>query len=78
MNTSTRLWRQGYGRTLIATLLVLVYLFPVYWMVATSLKTSAAIFATPPQVVPLPPVFTAFTEAVINNPLTVRAIPTLG
>ena len=36
---------------LIALLFVLVYLFPVYWMIATSLKTSAAIFATPPQVV---------------------------
>jgi multiple sugar transport system permease protein len=66
--------RKSYARTLIATLFVLAYLFPVYWMVATSLKTSAAIFATPPQVVPSPVVFSAYVTAVINNPLTLRAI----
>jgi len=74
MNTLARLRSAGYGRMLIAILFVLVYLFPVYWMVATSLKTSAAIFATPPQVVPSPPVFTAYSVAVINNPATIRAI----
>jgi len=50
MNALTYFWRRGYGRTLIGTLFVLAYLFPVYWMVATSLKTRGAIFATPPQV----------------------------
>jgi multiple sugar transport system permease protein len=74
MNTLARFRHEGYGRMLVAILFVLIYLFPVYWMVATSLKTSAAIFATPPQVVPSPPVFTAYIEAVINNPLTIRAI----
>jgi multiple sugar transport system permease protein len=74
MTTFARLWHQGYARTLIGTLFVLAYLFPVYWMVATSLKTSAGIFATPPQVVPSPPVFSAYVDAVINNPLTIRAI----
>jgi len=74
MNSLARFRNAGYGRMLIAILFVLVYLFPVYWMVATSLKTSAAIFATPPQVVPSPPVFTAYSVAVINNPATIRAI----
>ena len=74
MNTLARFRSAGYGRMLIAILFVLVYLFPVYWMVATSLKTSAAIFATPPQVVPSPPVVTAYSVAVINNPATIRAI----
>ena len=74
MNTLARFRNEGYGRMLIALLFVLVYLFPVYWMVATSLKTSAAIFATPPQLVPSPPVFTAYSVAVINNPATIRAI----
>ena len=32
------------------------YLFPVYWMIATSLKSFKDIFAVPPQLVPLPPV----------------------
>jgi multiple sugar transport system permease protein len=43
-------------------------------MIATSLKTSGAIFASPPQVVPAPLVFSAYVEAVIENPLTIRAI----
>src|SRR5215207_8101814 len=70
--------RRGYTTTLIGTLFVLAYLFPVYWMVATSLKTSGAIFASPPQVVPSPAVFSAYIEAVINNPLTIRAIIGIG
>lgn len=74
MTTFTRFTRSGLGWTLLGTLFVLVYLFPVYWMVVTSLKTMPAIFATPPQVIPSPPVFTAYLEAVINNPLTIRSI----
>jgi multiple sugar transport system permease protein len=74
MTRFARARRLGYGKTLIGTLFVLAYLFPVYWMVATSLKTSSAIFATPPQVVPTPLVFTAYVEAVVNNPLTIHAI----
>jgi multiple sugar transport system permease protein len=74
VNAGAQVQRKRYARTLIATLFVLAYLFPVYWMVATSLKTSAAIFATPPQVVPSPVVFSAYVTAVINNPLTLRAI----
>jgi multiple sugar transport system permease protein len=74
MNARARFHNRGYGRMLIAIVFVLIYLFPVYWMVATSLKTSAAIFATPPQVVPTPPVFTAYQVAVLDNPATLRAI----
>jgi multiple sugar transport system permease protein len=72
--TTSPFRRRGYTKTLIGTLFVLAYLFPVYWMIATSLKTSGAIFASPPQVVPSPLVFSAYVEAVIENPLTIRAI----
>jgi multiple sugar transport system permease protein len=72
--TTSQFRGRGYTRTLIGTLFVLAYLFPVYWMIATSLKTSGAIFATPPQLVPSPLVFSAYVDAVINNPLTIRAI----
>ena len=44
----TRWRREGYGSTLIGSLVVLVFLFPVFWMVSTSLKAPAGIFATPP------------------------------
>jgi multiple sugar transport system permease protein len=74
MSGFAHLWRAGYAMTVVATLFVLAYLFPVYWMVATSLKTSSAIFAVPPQIVPSPVVFSAYVTAVINNPLTLRAI----
>jgi len=66
--------RSGLGWTLLATLIVVGYLFPVYWMVATSLKTNAAVYASPPQIVPWPPIFSSYYEAVINNPLALRSI----
>ena len=72
--TMNRLSRSGLGWTLLGTLFVIVYLFPVYWMIVTSLKTMPAIFASPPQLVPSPTVFTAYFDAVINNPLTIRSI----
>lgn len=33
----------------IAIVLAAIYLFPLYWMYATALKTGSAMFATPPQ-----------------------------
>lgn len=74
MTAFNRFTRSGLGWTLLGTLFVVVYLFPVYWMIVTSLKTMPAIFATPPHLVPSPPVFTAYFDAVINNPLTIRSI----
>jgi multiple sugar transport system permease protein len=37
---------------LVAILLAAIYLFPLYWMYLTSLKTQSAIFAVPPQFLP--------------------------
>jgi multiple sugar transport system permease protein len=65
----SRVWRRGYGKTLIATLFVLAYLFPVYWMVATSLKSSGDIFAVPPKLMPIPPDFSPYNDEVLNNPV---------
>jgi multiple sugar transport system permease protein len=61
-------WRRGYPKTIVATLFVLAYLFPVYWMVATSLKSSADIFATPPTLFPAPIDFKAYDDEVLHNP----------
>jgi multiple sugar transport system permease protein len=74
MATVRSLARGGYGKTLLGLLVVAVYLFPVYWMVATSLKTSAGVFASPPQLVPLPPVFASYEEAVLGNGALLRGI----
>jgi multiple sugar transport system permease protein len=62
------LWRRGYPRTIIATIFVLACLFPVYWMVATSLKSGADIFATPPALFPVPLDFKAYDDEVLHNP----------
>jgi multiple sugar transport system permease protein len=69
-----RMRRDGYGSTLIGALIVLIFLFPVFWMVSTSLKTPAAIFATPPTLIPTPLVFDAYRNAVVGDPAVVRAI----
>lgn len=46
----------------LAGLVTLVYLVPVYWMLSTSFKPLNAIFATPPSLWPLPPVVRSYTE----------------
>lgn len=69
-----RLRSSTYGNTMLGVLILAVYLFPVYWMLATSLKSFKAIFAVPPQLVPLPPQITPYIEAVITNQFMLRAI----
>jgi multiple sugar transport system permease protein len=63
-----------YRKTALATLFVLGYLFPVYWMVATSLKSSSDIFAVPPKLFPLPPNFAPYSEEVIHNPVLISVL----
>ena len=78
MKTQHSAWhnfkRTGYGWTLLSVAIVIFYLFPVYWMVATSLKTDAGVYASPPQIVPIPPNFAAYQTAVLNNPLALHSI----
>lgn len=69
-----RTWAQGYGKTLIASAIVLVYLLPVFWMVSTSIKTPGDVFASPPQLIPTHPVLTAYADAVIHNAVVLRSI----
>jgi multiple sugar transport system permease protein len=64
----TQFWRKGYPKTILATLFVLAYLFPVYWMIATSLKPYRQIFALPPKIFPIPPDFTSYDTQVLHNP----------
>jgi multiple sugar transport system permease protein len=74
MTALRRVQRWRYSKTLLGTLIVAIYLFPVYWMAATSLKSLRDIFAVPPSLVPLPPVLEPYSQAVINNPLVIKAI----
>jgi multiple sugar transport system permease protein len=70
----TRFWRKGYPRTILATAFVLIYLFPVYWMVATSLKSRGDIFATPPKLFPIPPDVTSYLTQVLDNPVLITVL----
>ena len=69
-----RLLRSPWLKTGIGVVLVCVYLFPVYWMVATSLKSSHDTFATPPRLLPIPIDFTAYAEEVVGNPVLLSVI----
>jgi multiple sugar transport system permease protein len=41
--------RAGFARTLVCTLIGLVYFFPVFWMILAAFKTRADALATPPK-----------------------------
>ncbi|MGP1397648.1 MAG: carbohydrate ABC transporter permease [Inquilinaceae bacterium] len=47
---------------LIALVLAIVYLFPLYWMYVTSLKTGSSIFAVPPEFLPGRPQWQIYPE----------------
>lgn len=46
-----------------------IYLFPVYWMIVTSLKRRSELFANPPTLWPLHPVLDGYRRAVEVNAL---------
>jgi multiple sugar transport system permease protein len=60
--------------SIFSAVLVAIYLFPVYWMVATSLKAQREIFAIPPKLVPWPPDLDPYREAVLGNPDVARGV----
>ncbi|TCQ08860.1 carbohydrate ABC transporter membrane protein 2 (CUT1 family) [Rhizobium sp. PP-F2F-G36] len=45
----------------IACILAAIYLFPLYWMYVTSLKSGSAMFATPPGLLPSDPQWSVYT-----------------
>ena len=65
--------RKPWILTAIAAAIVIAYLFPVYWMIVTSLKTPPDIFASPPNLFPDPVTFKAYQTAVIDNEVVQRA-----
>lgn len=69
----SRAWRR-WGKTALGVLLVGLYLFPVYWMVATSVKQAGDVLAVPPQLIPVPPVLESYAEQVLGNPSLHRAL----
>ena len=60
--------------SIVAFALAVVYLFPVYWMIATSLKEPATLFRYPPDVVPNPITFEAYREVLFGNNTVLQSI----
>ncbi|HWC82402.1 MAG TPA: carbohydrate ABC transporter permease [Pseudonocardiaceae bacterium] len=52
-----------WGRTAIGIVIVLVLLFPLYWMVNASLQPSGALLKADPDWFPVHPTFTGYTSA---------------
>ena len=62
VTTSRRRWLFVLGLAV-----TIVYLIPVYWMINTSFKEAGDIFASPPDLVPLPPTTDSYDNAVFSN-----------
>lgn len=69
-----RVLRSPYLKTVIATVIVGILLFPVYWMLLTSLRTEADAARTPPLLLPTNVNFDAYRVAVFDNPDVKHAI----
>lgn len=74
MTALGRIWGSPYGKTTLGLLILGIYLFPVYWMIATSLKSFGDIFAVPPELLPIPPTVQPYIQAVFNDPFVLRSI----
>ena len=66
--------RRGYARTAVGAVIVAVLLFPVYWMLLTSLRTEAEVAQTPPRLLPHGADLSAYDAAVLHNETVTRAI----
>ncbi|MBV9106325.1 MAG: carbohydrate ABC transporter permease [Verrucomicrobia bacterium] len=55
--------------TLLTMIMALAWVFPVYWIAATSLKSETQTIAVPPSLLPWPPNFDAFIYVIQNSPI---------
>jgi multiple sugar transport system permease protein len=63
-------WKLHY--TVLAIILLAIFLFPVYWMVITSFKSNAEILTYPPRFVPSVWDFSAYQDQVLRNSVFLR------
>ena len=64
--------RRGYVSTVLSVLFLALFLFPIYWMTATSVKPQTEIFANPPAFVPSSIDLAAWNARIFNNPAIPR------
>lgn len=55
--------------TFLTVIMALAWIFPVYWIAATSLKSETETIAVPPTFVPWPPNFEAYIYVIQNSPI---------
>jgi multiple sugar transport system permease protein len=76
--TFTRIVRWRLHYTLIGLLLLAIFLFPVYWMVITSIKPDSEILTYPPHFVPNVVDFSAYQDQVLRNTVFLRYLLNSG
>ncbi|MFC4660729.1 carbohydrate ABC transporter permease [Oceanobacillus aidingensis] len=67
MKKTKNIIHSRYGATVIALLVTIVYLFPVYWMFITSIKPTSEVFAYPPLFYPENPTFAAYKSNFVED-----------
>jgi multiple sugar transport system permease protein len=63
---------KGWPYTILSLLMLGVFLFPIYWMIATAVKPATEIFANPPQIIPTSVDFTVWQQRIFENPRIMR------
>lgn len=58
----------------VAVAATVISFFPIIWLVLTSLKTSAGIYAYPPQYIPDPFTLEHYVSVLKNSPILLRYI----
>jgi multiple sugar transport system permease protein len=59
----------GLACTVLTVVMAAAWLFPVYWIAATSLKSETETIAVPPTLFPSPPDLEAFVYVIYNSPI---------
>lgn len=72
MKTLASFWKRGYVSTLISILLLLIFLFPIYWMIVTAVKPARDILSYPPQIIPSTIDLSVWERRIFSNPAVPR------
>ena len=64
--------RVGYSKTFFSVIFLMLFLFPLYWMVVTALRPQSEIFAYPPHFLPLTLDWSYFESVTFGNPQLLR------
>lgn len=70
----TRSGSGRYGKAAIGLIILVLYLFPVFWMISTSLKTQGDVFTVPPEIFPSPVEFGSYVDSVLQSPPVLRSL----